>query len=183
MEIVNDFSTSVHKALSEIDSHYMNYDGLIVCGTHTPNNVEETISKIKLARETHRPFLGICFGLQLMAIEYARNVLNIEDATSEEFGTGTPIVSKMPELRVGIFPVDGKQESHWHNYKVNPIYIHQFEGYNITFTGDIVEEMSFKNMIGVQYHPEYQSSKDKPHPLLSAFVDQCREYTKLIPKT
>ena len=182
MELINDFSTSVRKAFTEIDPDWESYDGLVVCGTHTPKDVDEIIEKIQLARETHRPFLGICFGLQLMAIEYVRNVLGIADATSEEFGIGTPVVVKMPTLRVGIFPVNGKQESHWHNYKVNDEYIKSFEGYKVSFTGNILEELFSQNMVGIQYHPEYQSSKENPHPLLVAFLDKCKEYTNLIPK-
>ncbi len=49
MEIYNDFSTSVEKALSEIDEHWKEYPGLIICGTHTPNNWENQIELIKNA--------------------------------------------------------------------------------------------------------------------------------------
>ena len=181
MEILNDFDVSVRKAFSEIDPEWELYDGLVVAGTHNPHDVSNTLEKIRLARETSRPFLGICMGLQLMVIEYARNVLGIKDATSEELGAGTHVVVKMPELRVGIFPVDNRQESHWHNYKVNNDYIEKFEGYAVTMTGDVLEELCNRNMVGIQYHPEYQSSKDKPHRLLKLFIEQCKKYTKLIP--
>lgn len=183
MEIINDFDTSVRKAFSEIDEDWEVYDGLVVAGTHDPKDIENTLEKIRLARETNRPFLGICMGLQLMVIEYARNVLGIKDATSEEFGAGTPVVVKMPKLRVGIFNVNGRPESHWHNYKVNGEYVRRFKGYQYSFSDDVLEELFFRNMVGVQYHPEYQSSRDKPHPLLFAFLDQCRQYTKFIPRT
>lgn len=182
MEILNDFKTSVRKAFSEIDKDWESYDGLVVAGTHSPKDVDDALVKIQFARETQRPFLGICFGLQLMAIEYARNILKIKDATSEEFGKGTPVVVKLPSLRVGIFPVNGVMESHWHNYKVDQQYfLKEFDGHMI-MTDDVLEEISKDNMVGVQYHPEYQSSKDKPHPLLVEFLKQCKEYTKLIPK-
>lgn len=181
MEILNDFDTSVRKAFSEIDPGWEYYDGLVVAGTHNPQDIENTLHQIRLARETSRPFLGICMGMQLMAIEYARNVLGIEDATSEEFGEGTFIVIKMPEIRVGIFKVQDKLESHWHNYKVNNELLPQFDEFQITMTGDVVEEMANRNMVGVQYHPEYQSSSDKPHQLLKLFINQCKKYTKLIP--
>jgi len=183
MEIRGDFDVSVRKAFSEIDSDWENYDGLVVAGTHDPKDIENTLALIRLARETNRPFLGICWGLQLMVIEYAQNVLGIKNATSEELGEGVAVIVKMPQLRVGIFPVNGRQESHWHNYKVNNEYIKQFRGYQCSFTGDILEELYFRNMVGVQYHAEYQSSRDKPHPLLVSFIDQCRQYTKLIPIT
>ena len=153
MEILGDFNTSVTKALSEIDSDYERLGGLVVCGTHTPHDVEEMIEKIKEARENGRPFLGICFGHQLAAIEYARNVLGIKDATSEEFGKGTLVVKKRPWLKVGQY--DG--ESYWSNYKV------------------IIDFKNPKHFITVQYHPEYQSSVDKPHPILVKFLDLCRK--------
>ena len=181
MEILNDFDTSVRKAFSEIDPDWEMYDGLVVAGTHNPHDISNTLEKIRLARETSRPFLGICMGLQLMAIEYARNVLEIKDATSEEFGKGTCVVVKMPELRVGIFKVENRMESHWHNFKVNNEFIEDFEGYGVTMTDEILEELSHRNMVGVQYHPEYQSSKKNPHPLLKLFIEQCKKYTKLLP--
>ena len=85
MEVLNDFNTTVEKALSEIDQDWRSYSGLIVCGTHSPHDVDEMIKQIKWYRENGAPFLGICFGHQLAAIEYARNVLGIQSATSEEF--------------------------------------------------------------------------------------------------
>lgn len=154
MQILNDFNTSVEKALDEIDPNWVNYDGLIVCGTHSPHDTESMIEKIRQARESGRPFLGICFGHQLAAIEYARNVLGIADATSEEFGKGTFVVKKRPEgLKVGLH--DG--ESYWNNYEV------------------VIDWSKPPNFITCQFHPEYQSSKDKPHPLLVEFLQLCRK--------
>lgn len=156
MLILNDFNTSVQKALSEIDHRWCEYDGLIVCGTHTPLNVESMIDAIKVAREERKPFLGICFGYQLAAIEYARNVLGIKDATSEEFGEGTFVVKKRPELKVGLH--DG--ETWWSNYDVTDEIKEKWR------TGD--------NFFVVPYHPEYQSSKDKPHHLLVTFINYAK---------
>src|SRR3990167_2716060 len=136
MEILNDFSTSVIRALSEIDKDWESYDGLVVCGTHSPHDVEMMIDKIRQARESGRPFLGICFGHQLAAIEYARNVLGIKDATSEEFGQGTFVVKKLPG---------------WE--KPN-------------------------NFITVQFHFEYQSSKQRPHLIGVQFLKMCKNYKK-----
>ena len=155
MEILNDFNTSVRKAFDEIDPNWESYDGLVVCGTHSPHDVEMMIDKIREARETGRPFLGVCFGHQLAAIEYARNVLGIKDATSEEFGQGTFVVKKLPELNVGL--KDG--ESYWNNYEV-----------------DLPGWEKPKNFITVQYHPEYQSSKERPHPILKEFLKCSKEF-------
>ena len=155
MELLNDFTVSVEKALEEINSNWRNYDGLIIAGTHSPHDVEMMIDKIREARETGRPFLGICFAPQLAAIEYARNVLPIKDATSEEFGQGTFVVKKLPELKVGL--KDG--ESYWNNYEV-----------------DLPGWEKPKNFITVQFHPEYQSSKQRPHPILKEFLKCSKEF-------
>src|SRR3990167_941099 len=136
MEIYNSFQTSVKKALDEIDVNWPTYRGLIICGTHSPHDTEKMISRIKEARESGEPALLICAGHQLGAIEYARNVLGIKDATSEEFGNGTFVVKKRPELKVGLY--DGK--SWWSNYEVTIDY--KFPYY----------------FISVPFHPEYQSS-------------------------
>lgn len=157
MQILNDFSTSVRKALEEIDPNYESYNGLVVCGTHTPHDTEELISAIKVARETNTPFLGICFGHQLAAIEYARNVMGWKDATSEEFGKGVYIVRKRPEgLKVGLH----EGETWWNNYEVTEEFLNLWE--------------KNENFITCQFHPEYQSSKQKPHPLLVKFIKLCQ---------
>ena len=153
MEILNDFSTSLRKALEEVDTEYEKYDGLVICGTHAPHDTEMMIEKIREARETKRPALLICFGHQLCAIEYARNVLGIKDATSEEFGRGTFVVKKRPMMKVGLH--DG--ESWWSNYEVD-----------IEFTIP-------PHFISVPFHPEYESSKDRQHPLLIRFIDLCHK--------
>lgn len=153
MQILGDFTTTVSKALSEIDKNWRDYDGLIICGTHAPKDTETMISAVKEAREKKKPFLGICFGHQIGAIEYARNVLGIEDATSEEFGVGTFVVKKLPKLNVGL--IDGN--TYWNNYEV---------------------AISWKKpeyFFTAQFQPEYQSSKKHPHPLLVEFIQQCKK--------
>lgn len=179
---VSDFYTSVEKALHEIDENWLNYKGLIVVGSHFPSSVEEKLQKIKEAREQNIPFLGICFGMQLMAIEFARNVLNMEKANSEEIDANADLIYKLPELRVGIKPVtwSGGQtyESHWHNYAFNQKYHEVFSNYfDISYTENVAEIIKLRShpfFTGVQFHPEYQSSKDKPHLLLSQFLEICR---------
>ena len=152
MELYNDFSTSVERALTEIDRNWKKYPGLIICGTHSPSNPEYLIDRIRNCRQDGVPFLGICFGHQLAAIEWARNVGGIKDATSEEWGTGNFVVKKLPELKVGLH--DG--ETYWHNYEVD------------------IEWEKPGNFFTSQFHPEYQSSKDNPHPLLVKFIEYAR---------
>lgn len=156
MEILGEFQTSVRRALEEIDENYMSYRGVVLCGTHSPNfyEVPGLLKVIENCRTQGVPFLGICYGHQLAAIEYARNVLGIKDATSEELEyEGTFVVRKRPELKVGEF----EGESYWNNYEV---YLPGWEKPAHFFT--------------TQSHPEYHSSLGSPHPLLVDFLDLCK---------
>jgi CTP synthase (UTP-ammonia lyase) len=155
MIILNDFSTSVRKSLSEINPDYESLNGLVVCGTHNQQNITEMLDVIRKAREDGSPALLICAGYQLGAIEYAQNVLNVKDATSEEFGEGVFIVKKRPELKVGLH----EGESWWSYYEVDPEFERNWSIPN--------------NWVAVPFHPEYQSSQEKPHPLLVKFLNLC----------
>lgn len=158
MRVLGEYQTTLRKALTEIDPYWESYPGLIICGTHNPvkDEVESMILKISEARIKGTPFLGICFGHQLAAIEYARNVQGIEDATSEEFGKGTYVVRKRKNLNVGLH----NGESFWNNYEV------------------VIEMTSPENFFTTQYHPEYQSSIDKPHQFLVQFINFAKKYGK-----
>lgn len=181
----NDFYTSVEKAFDEIDLKWRDYDGLLVLGSHMPTQVSEKITAIMDARENNRPFLGICFGMQLAAIEYARSVLKIKDATSEEIDKESEhqVINKLPRLRVGIDKVASwwgtTDESHWHNFAFNASYHAEFrKDWDISYTDGIAEVMRLRAhpfFVGVQFHPEYQSSKEKPHTLLLDFLNVCKK--------
>ena len=159
MEILNDFSTSVRKALEEISPNYESYRGLVICGTHNQQNVEALIERIRKAREEQTPTLLICAGHQLGFIEYCRNVLGVKDATSEEFGTrGTFVVKKRPELKVGLH----EGESWWSNYTPR---------YELSLLDSVSEIPDY--FVSVAYHPEYQSTKEKPHKDLLKFIKLC----------
>jgi len=189
MEILktkDDFFTSVERAFDEIDGNWRKYEGLVVLGSHAPTLIDEKIARIKDAREKGTPFLGICFGMQLAVIEYARNVLKEVEATSQEFGKGTYFIKRMSELRVGMKEVRDNYgtfyESHWHNYCVNNDVLGGLldAGLSVTEWGDgnIVERVEIKNhphFVAVQYHPEYQSTEDKPHRVLLKFINACRK--------
>lgn len=151
MEILGDYTTSLVRALEEIDENFMSYDALVIAGSHTPKDPDAIIERIKEYRESGRPVYGECYGHQLCAIEYARNVLGIKDATSEEWGTGTFVVKKRPSLKVGLH--DG--ESYWNNYEV------------------AIEWGPPENVITAQFHASYQSSITRPHPLLTKFLHLC----------
>jgi len=154
---VNEFTTTLKKVLYEIDTDYMQYDGLIVPGSHRPSLIEEKIGRIREARETGRPALLICLGYQLGAIEHARNVLGIKDATSEEFGEGTWVVKKREDgLKVGEH--DG--ETWWSNYEVT------------------IDWEPPKNFYATPSHPEYQHTKGSRQPLLLHFIQLCRQESR-----
>lgn len=182
MEIINDFSTSVRRALKEVDPEFDSYNGLIVCGTHSPSNWQDSVLALKRSRESGTPTLGICFGLQMMVVEYFRDVIGWEDAQSTEIQlTNRAVVARLPELRVGILPVGDRMESHWHNYTVNNEFLPLLKDtWDITKTDNVVEEMKLKNhpfYLGTQYHAEYQSSKFNPHPILVKFLEHARKRT------
>jgi len=183
-----DFTASVDKALAEIDPDYMSYHGIVITGSHAPLDVDQKLELTTLARTQNVPFLGICMGMQIMLIEAARNLLGLVNAHTQEIAPHTPepVVVKMPKLRVGIYPVrvSGRDnlESHWHQYKFNEEYTEQLEqkDFEFVFTDDVAEIVYLKGhpfFFGVQWHPEYQSSKDQPHSLLVKFLDICRQST------
>jgi CTP synthase (UTP-ammonia lyase) len=155
MEIYGEFQASVRRALSEIDQDYQNKEGLVICGAHHIWHDEAMflIDKIANARNNRIPFLGICYGHQLAAIEYARNVLGISDASSEEWRQhGTDVVKK----RVGGLNVGHKKDgSYWNNYEV------------------AIDWEKPEWFITTQSHPEYESCKGHFHPLLVKFLEIC----------
>lgn len=179
------FFASIVKSLADIDPDWMKYNGLLLTGTHAPESVDvpKALNFIKQARESKMPTLGICFGLEMAVVEFARNVLNIPEATSEELdpNAAVKVIDKLPGMRCGIFPVRDALENHWHRYKVSENARKALVPYfRITMTGEIVEELE---LVGhpfyflTQYHPEYNSTPGTPHPVLKAFLDACKKAT------
>lgn len=175
----NDFHTSVERALEDINKDWhTTYHGDIIVGSHAPSDIDVKLEVIRQARENGTPLLGICLGMQLMVMEFAKNVLGIEDATLAEISEeGTPVTYKLPELHIG--QDDG--ESYWHNYAIKPEFAklldEKFFVYYLKDT-DIVKEIRMENhpfFVGVQYHPEYQSTKGNPHLLLTDMFKTCEK--------
>lgn len=141
-----------------------NYDGIIVPGGFGESGIEGKMAVIKFARENKIPYLGLCYGMQLLVIEYARNVAKIPDAHTAEIKPSAENVvidimleqkKKLLEknyggsMRLGAYPAILKKgtiayesygtteisERHRHRYEVNPEYIKVLEEAGLVFSG------------------------------------------------
>lgn len=140
------------------------YDGVIVPGGFGSRGIEGKIKAIEFLRKNKIPFLGLCYGMQLAVIEYARNVLGLKDANTTEINrkTKSPVIDIMPEqkknledknygatMRLGAYPAILKKdtiafsaykknkisERHRHRWEVNPEYIKKLEKAGLVFSG------------------------------------------------
>ena len=178
-------------------------DGIIIPGGFGKRGIEGMICTAEYAREKHVPYFGICLGMQIAVIEFARHVAGIKNADSGEFAQNVPkVIDFLPDqseetdkggtLRLGAYPcvlqdntvikaAYGKSEiseRHRHRYEFNNEYREVLKQAGLTLSGlspdgRLVEtvELSDRDFyIGVQYHPEFKSRPNKPHPLFSAFI-------------
>lgn len=187
-----------------VDTLMSGLDGIIVPGGFGNRGVEGMILAAEYARENDLPYLGICLGMQVAVIEFARNVAGIKDANSGEFDEQckNKVIDFMPgqsqdidkggTLRLGAYPcrvqegtmlhrcydADMISERHRHRYEFNNDYRRQLQECGLTLGGTspdgrLVEtiELTDKSFyVGVQYHPEFKSRPNKPHPLFKAFI-------------
>lgn len=188
------------------------FDGVLVAPGFGERGIEGKISTIKYVRENNIPFLGICLGMQCAVVEFARNVVGLEGASSSEMNPDTkyPVIDMMAEqkaivkkggtMRLGSYPCQltkgskayqaygkGKiQERHRHRFEFNNKYLESFEKAGMQCTGvnpeshlvEIVEIAEHPWFVGVQFHPEYRSTVDNPHPLFVRFVKAASEYAQ-----
>ena len=180
-------------------------DGIIVPGGFGDRGIEGMIVTAKYCRENDIPYLGICLGMQVAVIEFARNVCGLKDAHSREFDPDSKhkVIDFLPDqndltdkggtLRLGSYPcilkegsrireVYGRElihERHRHRYEFNNGYRQILTEKGMTLSGMspdgyIVETAEYENhdyFIGVQYHPEFRSRPNRPHPLFVGLVD------------
>ncbi len=178
--------------------------GIIVPGGFGDRGIEGMISAARYARENNLPYLGICLGMQIAVIEFARHICGLEDANSGEFNadSGNKVIDFLPDqndnidkggsLRLGAYPCrikagslmnrcygrDEIRERHRHRYEFNNAYRAQLAtgGMSLCGTspdGHIVEAVELPEndfFIGVQFHPEFKSRPNKPHPLFLGLV-------------
>lgn len=199
----------------EKDKHWHlleNVSGIVVPGGFGYRGVEGKILAAQFARTRRIPYLGLCLGMQVMSIEFARNVLGLDDANSTEYDTSCehPVIDLMPDqhhvsdlggtMRLGSYPcalvpgskaaaayrTDIVNERHRHRFEFNNRYREQFEQAGAIFSGlspdgrlvEIMELTEHPFMLGSQFHPEFQSRPNRPHPLFRDFVKAAIAYAK-----
>ena len=187
-------------------------DGILIAPGFGMRGVDGKLVAIQYARIQDIPCLGICLGMQCMVIEFARNVLGLNEANSTEMDMKTPynVIDLMEEqknvtnmggsMRLGaydcvlkkdskIFEAYGEkhiQERHRHRYEFNNEYKTNFEKAGMKCTGEnpdtqlveVIEIPSLKWFIGVQFHPEYNSTVIKPNPLFLSFINAAKSVVK-----
>ncbi len=179
-------------------------DGIIVPGGFGSRGTEGKIRAVGYARENKVPYLGLCLGMQLMVVEFARHVMGNEEANSTEFDRTTqhPVIDLMPDqrgvvdmggtMRLGLYPcqlqpgtlasnaynVSVVQERHRHRFEFNNSYRDLLERAGLCYSGispdgrlvEIAELRDHPFMLGTQFHPEFLSRPNRPHPLFVAFL-------------
>lgn len=187
----------------------MTVDAVLVAPGFGNRGIDGKIDAIRYARENNVPFFGICLGMQMACVEFARNVLGMQTAHSIEMNddTSNAVISMMEEqknikqmggtMRLGAYDCELKEgskaaaiygstkisERHRHRYEFNNEYMKAFEEAGMKATGinpatglvEIVELPEHPYFVGVQFHPEYKSTVENPHPLFVAFVKAAKE--------
>ncbi len=184
--------------------------GMLVAPGFGERGIEGKIAAIRHVRENNIPFLGICLGMQCAVVEFARNVLGMEDAHSTEIRPEStyPVIHRMEEqedvtemggtMRLGSYPcrlfkktraysVYSKiniEERHRHRYEFNNEYLRDFEAAGMIASGvnpqqnlvEIIELSEHPWFIGVQFHPEFNSTVESPSPLFRHFIRAAMQH-------
>ena len=200
---------SEHITPETIDEMLGDLDGIIVPGGFGSRGIEGMILAAQYAREKDIPYFGICLGMQIEVIEYARNVAGIADANSGEFDEqcANKVIDFMPgqsdeidkggTLRLGAYPCEIKagttmercyetshiSERHRHRYEFNNEYREVLQNCGLTLSGfspddllvETVELTDRAFFVGVQFHPEFKSRPNRPHPLFKGFIGAAYE--------
>ena len=187
-------------------------DGILVPGGFGERGIEGMITAAKYAREHRMPYFGICLGMQIAVIEYARHKAGVADANSGEFDDNCPhkVIDFMPgqsdeidkggTLRLGAYPCEIQSntkmeelyqlkhisERHRHRYEFNNSFREILTQAGLTLSGlspdgRLVETVEITDMpfyVGVQFHPEFKSRPNKPHPLFQGFIGAAAELRK-----
>lgn len=203
--VLIDWVDSSEIDVSNVKEKLSGADGIIVPGGFGDRGIEGMITSIQYARENHIPLFGICLGMQLMVIEYARNVCGLGSANSREFDPSTPYkvidfmngqndeIAKGGTLRLGkyechlekdttiynCYKCEVISERHRHRYEFNNDFKDIIRAKGLTISGlspdkNLVETVELKDedfYVGVQFHPEFKSRPNRPHPLFTGFIE------------
>jgi len=178
--------------------------GIVVPGGFGSRGIDGKIQTAEYCRTELVPYLGLCLGMQLMVVEFARYALNNREANSTEFDrtTSAAVIDLMPDqrdlsnmggtMRLGLYPCQLKQgtlvqrayneqlveERHRHRFEVNNEYREELEKKGLIFSGispdnmlvEIAEVKDHPFMVGTQFHPEFLSRPNRPHPIFTEFI-------------
>src|SRR6059058_483267 len=181
--------------------------GVLIPGGFGERGVEGKIKAARYARERGIPFLGLCLGMQVATIEFARHVVGWNEANSSEFDPAATqkvidlladqsgIVEKGGTMRLGSYRCalrEGSlaaraygrleiEERHRHRYEFNMKYRDRMTEKGFTISGtspdgtlaELIELRDHPYFVACQYHPEFQSKPNKPHPLFKGFIQAC----------
>ena len=190
-----------------VDSQLKDVAGILIPGGFGQRGVEGKIKAARYARQHKLPYLGLCLGMQVATIEFARNVCEIRNANSTEFDKDAtePVISLLEEqrgvhnkgasMRLGTWPTkiakgtlaekiygrDEVMERHRHRYEFNMKYRDRMTEKGFTISGtspdgtlaELIELRDHPYFLACQYHPEFQSKPNKPHPLFKGFIRAC----------
>ncbi|WP_294953425.1 CTP synthase [uncultured Eubacterium sp.] len=205
-------SESLEADGADLDEIFADVDGILVPGGFGSRGIEGKILACNYARTHGIPYLGICLGMQIAIIEFARNVLGLDGANSAEINPDTsyPVIDILPEkksitdlggtLRLGEYPCKlnksskayelyGEEtiyERHRHRYEVNNDYRDRLLEGGMIFAGtspddhivEMVEIPEHPWFVAGQFHPEFKSRPNRPHPLFRGFVTAALEYNR-----
>ena len=202
--IFHQVSLSVEGVESDRLKQIEGFDGYLIPGGFGERGVEGKIQVATYCRTHKIPCFGICLGMQVMVIEFAREVLGVKEAHSTEINPNTkhPVISLLNEqkniktlgatMRLGSYPCkvfpktkaflaylkNEVFERHRHRYELNNSYLEAFKEKGLKLSGvyekdqlaEIIEVENHPWMVGVQFHPEFQSKPTRPHPLFKTFL-------------
>jgi CTP synthase len=189
--------------------------GIVVPGGFGERAIEGMVHAARYARQERVPYLGLCLGLQIMVIEFARHVFQSDDPHSTEFcpSTSYPVISLLSEqegiedkggtMRLGGYPchlVDGSKtyaaygqpevvERHRHRYEFNNAYREALAEAGLIPSGlspdgtlvEICEVRDHPWMVGSQFHAEFRSRPNRPHPLFRGFLEAAARKAGQLP--
>ena len=199
-EGLEDNADAVEKALHGVT-------GVVVPGGFGERGIEGKIAAAGFARSHRLPYLGLCLGMQVAVIDFARNVCGLEQANSTEFAplSPDPVICMLEEqkeirhkgasMRLGVWPtkiVPGTlaeqvygareiSERHRHRYEFNSRYRDLMTSRGLVVSGtspdgalvELIELRDHPWFLACQYHPEFQSRPNAPHPLFKGFIGAC----------